>query len=315
MTAAINRVVVAWRAFWFTPVPPHVYALLRIALGLSGCAIILTRTDIAAFWDLSGFVPLESGRATDLKQWLVAQGWGNVAGRLVLAGVAVSFVTMTLGLWSRVTVPLAFVAALVMQAWNYLPMTGADGALRAFLFCLMWADSGAVWSIDAWRRGTTGDMRPETTAIAPLRLMRFQLAVIYLSAGLYKIDSPIWRNGTAVYYVLNSNVHQRIPYFVAPEYGFISTLLTYTTLLWELGFAFLILFRPTRLLALLLGVGIHIGMFSFMEVGPFHLVMLSSYVAFLNPERVPTLFRRFRRSYTAVAGDHSSVAPAGSASA
>src|SRR5690606_21061326 len=99
-------------------------------------------------------------------------------------------------------------------------------------------------------------------------------------------------------------VHQRVPYFIPPEFEFVSTVLTYATLLWELGFAFLILFRPTRTLALTLGVLIHLGMFSMMEVGPFHLVMLASYLAFLNPQRVPGFAIRRRRGYIPVSPDH-----------
>lgn len=303
--------IAAWRRFWFTEVPPHVYALTRIALGLSGCALLSTRTDLAAFWDLSGFVPVEVGRAAPLKQWLIASGFAVIAGRALFAFAACTFAMMTLGIWARITVPLAFAVALFTHSWNYLPMTGADSALRGFLFCLMWADSGAVWSVDAWRRRTRGDALPiANISIAPLRLMRFQLAIIYLSAGLYKIDSPVWRNGSAVYYVLNSNIHQRIPYFVPPEFEIVNTMLTYATLLWELGFAFMLWFRPTRRVALVLGVLIHLGMFSLMEVGAFHLVMLASYIAFLNPERVPTLARRLRRGYSPVHRDHDFVRPA-----
>jgi hypothetical protein len=306
------RAAEAWRRLWFTQVPPHIYAALRIALGLSGLAILLTRSDISAFWDPAGFVPWDVGPASAVKRWLVANDFGWIAGRLLYAGSAVVLVAMTLGLWTRMTVPLSFLAALVQQAWNPLPMTGADGALRAFLFCLMWTDSGAVWSVDASRTGRDSlDAAPplRLLSIAPLRLMRFQLALIYLSAGLYKIDSVIWRNGSAVYYVLNSNVHQRVGYFVPPEFEVVTTLATYLTLLWELGFTILILFKSTRRWALMLGVGIHLGMFTFMEVGPFHLVMLASYVAFLDPARVGRLAGPLRRAYRSVSVDHDSVLP------
>ena len=307
----VTRGVDGWRHFWFQAVPPHVYAALRITLGLAGCAILLTRTDVAAFWDLSGFVPHDNSRGAALKAWVIANGLGSIAGRVLLAVAAAAFSAMTIGLWSRTMVPLAFVSTLAMQAWNHLPMTGADGALRTFLFCLMWADSGVVWSVDAWRRRHAPVLSTRaTSAIAPLRLLRFQVALIYLSAGLYKIDSPLWRNGSAVYYVLNSNVHQRVPYFIAPPLEVISTVLTYMTLLWELGFALLILFPATRRLALIVGVGIHLGMWALMEVGPFHLVMLASYVAFLEPSQVAAIGERLR-AYRPVAASDKSVARAG----
>ena len=41
--------------------------------------------------------------------------------------------------------------------------------------------------------------------------------------------------------------------------------------------------RTTRKLALLMGIGVHLGIWFLMEVGPFSWMMLASYVAFLEP--------------------------------
>jgi hypothetical protein len=299
------RVRDAWARFWFASIAPHSYAVLRITLGLSGCALLMTRSDVSALWDPSAFVP-SGGSFAVLKQWLLTRELGALAGTTLFAGSLCAFAAMTVGLWSRVSVPLCFMAALVQVRWNSLPLTGADEVLRTMLFCLMWADTGAVWSVDAWRRRELRREAP-SASIAALRLMRFQLALVYLSAGLFKIDSLEWRDGSAVYYVLNSNVHQRVPYFVPASLEWLTTLATYLTLGWELAFAPLILFRRTRTLALILGACIHLGMFAFMEVGPFHLVMLASYPAFLAPETIARLAARRRSADRSVARGYGSV--------
>lgn len=290
-----SRAISSWQRFWFTPIPPHIYAVLRIGFGLSGLAMLLIRADLSALWDLQGFVPMDRGW-TGLKAWLAANDPTGLAGRVVFLVCLTTFVAMTLGAWSRVTVPLSFAGAMLQYGWNDLPMSGADAALRAFLFCLIWTDCGAVWSVDAWRarRGFEGARlrRPQWPVIAPLRLIRFQLALIYLSAGLWKLQSPLWRDGSALYYVLNSNVFRRFPYAVPTNVEWLTTLATYGTLFWELSFAPMVLFRSTRSLALFTGALIHLGMFATMEVGAFHLVMLASYVAFLDPNKVPDLPRR-----------------------
>ena len=185
---------------------------------------------------------------------------------------------------------LALVTSLMQVSWNYLPLSGADGALKAFLFCLVWADCGSVWSIDAWiakRRGVAPASN-STYVIAPLRLLCFQVALIYLNAGLWKLMNPYWRDGSAVHYVLESNVYHRFP-FGFPVSEAVTTALTYGTLLWELAFAPLVLFAPTRRIALTLGILNHVGMLLTIEIGPFHFVMLASYLAFLDPHVVPEL--------------------------
>jgi len=205
---------------------------------------------------------------------------------------------------SGLSVAFALITSLVQVSWNYLPLSGADAALKAMLFCLVWADCGSVWSVDAWiaRRRGRGDTSDATYVIAPLRLIRFQIALIYFNAGLWKLMNPYWRDGTAAHYVVESNVYHRFP-FPLPVSDALLTALTYGTLLWELTFAPLLLFRTTRRVALAVGILLHLGMLATIEIGPFHFVMLAGYLAFLNPRAVPGLPRRLwtRKKDTSVA--------------
>jgi hypothetical protein len=149
-----------------------------------------------------------------------------------------------------------------------------------------------VWSVDAWRaqRNRALPVPPlDWLPIAPLRLLRFQVSLIYLSAGLWKLYSPLWRDGSAVHYVLNTNIYHRFPDALPPSLDGLTTVLTYATLFWEVAFAFFVLYRPTRKPVLIAGVLFHLGMLASMEVGPFHIVMLSGYVAFLDPFRAARL--------------------------
>jgi hypothetical protein len=202
---------------------------------------------------------------------------------------------MTIGYKTALTVPLALVSHLVQLSWNFLPLSGAHQAMQGFLFCLMWADCGAVLSLDAWlTRRHCGVQPVPKVSIAPLRLLRYQLALIYFASAIWKLYDPLWRNGTAVYYVLNQNVFQRFP-GSAPLPDWLTAPATYGTLLFELGFAFLLVVPVLRRFALIGGVLLHVGMLALLEIGPFHLVMLAGYLSFLNPESVPTLLGRLRR--------------------
>ena len=248
MTELVQR----WERFWFAVVPTHIYALLRIALGAVACITLVGLRDLSTFWFLDGLVPLNVG-AIGPKHFLIAHGLGHAAGVALYAITLLLFVAMTVGFRTRVTVPAALFTSLLHVAWNYLPLSGADAALRVFLFCLVWADCGSVWSVDAWleRRRNGGALASavQTSSIAPLRLIRFQVALIYLTAGLWKLFNPLWREGAAVHYVVLNNVYRRLPEGMPLAFDHVVSLLTYGTLAWEMAFAFLLLFAPTRRVA------------------------------------------------------------------
>jgi len=69
----------------------------------------------------------------------------------------------------------------------------------------------------------------------------------------------------------------------------VATLTTYGTLAFELAFPLLVAWRRTRILTLIAGVGLHLGAWVTLEVGPFSWVMIATYIAFLPPERLATL--------------------------
>jgi vitamin K-dependent gamma-carboxylase-like protein len=287
-----------WTGFWFAAIPCHAYALLRILFGALGCASLIGLRDLQTFWALDGLVPADAA-GLGLKAAVLDSGLAAVAPAAIYAGCLASFAGMTIGFRSGVTVPLALAASLVQLAWNDLPLSAAHAVVQGVLFCLIWADCGAVWSVDAWlERRRTPDLPAPHSVIAPLRLIQFQIALVYLSTGLWKLHSPLWRDGSALHYVLNTNVFHRFPYALPVSFEPVLTLATYATLLWELSFAFLVLYGPTRRLALAAGVLVHLGMMTAIEIGPFSLVMLAGYVAFLDPNRIPALtdyLRRFGR--------------------
>jgi uncharacterized membrane protein YphA (DoxX/SURF4 family) len=282
----------AWERFWFAEIPPHCYALLRILFGMLAVVSLLQERELTLFWDVDGLVPgMQDGMG--LKASLFAYGLGHVAGRGLFFASLASYGCMALGLWSPISVTVSFLALSAQVYWNHLPLSGAHSAIQAVVLCLVFADCGAVWSLDSWlarRRGANdGVLGAVTYPIAPLWLIRVQVALVYLSSGLWKLFNDQWRDGSAVHYVFSNNVYQRFRYQVPPGLDWLTTLLTYSVLLWEISFGLMVLYRPTRRIAIIVGVMMHLGMLIAIEIGPFGWVMLASYVAFLEPERVPSL--------------------------
>jgi hypothetical protein len=238
--------------------------------------------DVSTFWDPTGLTETPGG-GFGLKEWLVRRQLGYAGGLAVFLGSLACYVAMTVGYRARVSVPLSFLASVAGLAWNGLPYSGSYPALQSMMFCLIWTNSGLVWSLDAWR---ARDEPHRGSLITPLRLLQYQVVLIYLNSGLWKLSNAQWRDGSAVHFVLNNTVYQRFRVQVSPSLDWLTTVATYAILGWEILFGALVLVPRTRRLALWGGVLAHLGMAMFIEIGPFPWVMMASYVAFLDPERV-----------------------------
>ena len=274
--------------FWLQDVPPHVFALLRITFGVLGLIEVVGPQPFSMFWPLDGIVPLPGG-GLGARALLLEHGLGVIAGYAIVAGLIVCFTAMALGVVSNLAVTGAFLGSLLQIHWNPFPLSSAHQVLVVMLFCLVWADTGAVWSVDEWRRRQAG-ARPSPPAeqpVWPLRLMQCQVALIYASSGLWKLFGPVWRDGSGVFYALSNNVFHRAPVAIPVEATTLLAAATYATLLFELAFPVLLLTRPTRRFALAVGVMLHIGLWLTLELGLFSWLMVASYLAFLDPHSVP----------------------------
>lgn len=275
-----------YQRLWTSEIPPDSYALLRIALGLVGLTALVGLTPVDMYWLPDGLLPLTSGRGVP-RDWLMAHGLGAVAGWSLYLTLWVVWLSLTIGLFSDAAVIAAFVAQIVQARWNNSPLSAAHQVETVLLFCLLWVPTGRVWSIDALRRRAASiEVR---CAAWPLYVMRFQVALIYFSSALSKLAYPVWRDGSAVYWALNLNDFHRFPWVIPESAAPVLALITWTTLAFELLFPFLVISRRTRPAVLWAGVGLHLGLWAMLELGPFSWVMLASYLAFLDPEKTPAL--------------------------
>jgi hypothetical protein len=193
-----------------------------------------------------------------------------------------AYALMTVGLRSRAATLSAYAFALLLPRWNALPLSSAFQVHRAGLFCLLFPDCGAVWSVDAIRRGSDGGAQPRW----PLRLLQLQIALVYFWSGAAKSVNASWQDGTALHYVLANDQFRRADWLGTGQWEAALSLLTYVTLFWELLFPLLLLERHTRRASLALGIALHAGMAALLELGTFGAVMIGSYAAFLNPTAV-----------------------------
>lgn len=197
----------------------------------------------------------------------------------ILAGLALAggFCTrasamVTLFLWMSLYVANPFVGS------------GGDAMLRMVLLYLCFTDAGRRWSADAWLRGRRGQVRPlmpawfsTTLHNLALVLIVHQVLVVYVGSALWKVQSELWTNGTAVYFPLQTEAYSPWRDLIGPITAWSPAVAaaTWTAIVIQLFFPVLLLYRPTRFLSLVAITGMHLAIGVFMGIMFFSLVMIA----------------------------------------
>lgn len=135
-----------------------------------------------------------------------------------------------------------------------------------------------------------------------LLLLVTQVVVVYLMAGLYKVQGQLWQDGTALYYILS------VPEFFLPgvtpfvlQSDWVLVIGAYATVLASVFFPVLVLFRQGRPLAVAVMLTFHLAIAVLMGLTSFALVMAAYDLLFVN-HHVVRLHRRAALLRRALAG-------------
>jgi len=253
------------------------------------------------------------------------------------AGMMVAHLTICLcsflfmiGFCTRITSVLTWLGSLCYIHRASLGLFGFDTMTNIALLYLAIGPSGAALSVDRligrwWsgaRPGVINRWRSlwrlpaidiavvpfpaepprSVNANVAIRLMQIHLCIIYMAAGLSKLQGAAWWRGTAIWMVLAN-------YEFAPmQYSFYQEFLrilaqnklafdlfvtggSYFTLFFEICYPFLIWRRSTRWLMLAMAIILHGFIGIFMGLRTFTLMMLVMNMAFLRPAEVQSLVR------------------------
>jgi hypothetical protein len=211
---------------------------------------------------------------------------------LLLALCAVLF---TIGYRTRIVMIPLFILWVGFVEINEYVSDQSDNLTRIALIAMFFTSPAERWSLDAARRRRTVG-KP---GVWPLRLWRFQrvlpewstnlshnlaivvlacqVSFIYVSGGLYKAGGAPWSGGWAIYdpiHVAQFGTWPEISALItawAPGVAFATTL----TLLVQVSFPLLLLRRGTRIFALIVMLGFHLGIAFLMGLPWFSLAMIA----------------------------------------
>jgi hypothetical protein len=149
---------------------------------------------------------------------------------------------------------------------------------------MLFMPMGRAWSVDAWIAQTKGWTLPAAPKW-PLRLFQIQVCILYVKTGYIKAVQERWQSGEAVWHAMNNQVYWRFQLadvlsLRVMEWFCVAA--TYGTLVFELGFP-LVFLRRARPWVLLIGLGLHLGIWFFLNLGGFSEAILWTYLAFWVP--------------------------------
>jgi hypothetical protein len=289
--------------FLFKPIDPRQYAALRIVFGLLALGTFVGMIgDSTFYYSEEGWFPISLAlKITERREWTLLHSITSPLGVKAFFCFAIAAsLGMALGWRSRLMTWLTFVCIVSIQSRNWLNTYGGDAALRLVIFYLGFAATGNAWSFDSLRRDRAGGRRatpPEPAPIWPLRMIQVQICLLYFTTGLAKAHGIEWIRGTAMDLALMN------PSFVRYDLSFLVNqpilhgmlrLCTWTVLYWEIAFPLLVCFRPTRWVALWIGLLTHGGIILFLQIHWFGYIMLASYLSFFDDAFFPRFARRTR---------------------
>lgn len=208
-----------------------------------------------------------------------------------IAGQIVSLLLGIFGSRPGLVIPAVFFFTMNVNARAGITLDGGNNLSELLLFYLMFLNTSGR-PIDATARFATTRIAISNAAFL---ISRFQVFVVYLCVGWFKLNGALWQNGMALYYILQSQEysHPVIAELIVAQ-PWLSVVGTYFTVIFQAAFPFLVWPHRTRPWILAAGVALHLGIAFAMGLLTFGLVMCVSYLVFLQEEWVIACSLRLR---------------------
>lgn len=264
-------------------------AAFRIAFGLLLLRDMgLALSNVRAFYSDEGTMPrtllLSSDLCSDL-WWSLNMMSGIAWFQMGLFGMGMGLALMLILGWrTRLATIAAWVLVCSMQARNPSILHGGDDVTRVMLFWAFFLPLGARWSLDARLARRRLPLTGSITTL-PGACLLLQMGIIYLFSILLKTD-PVWRPGGA-----GLRIALQMDHFVRPagiwlrDHDVLCRWFTTWTVVLEAGVAWLAFMPFCNAMFRFLVVGLfwsfHAGIWLFMDVGPFCIIMAAAWLPFL----------------------------------
>lgn len=219
---------------------------------------------------------------------------------LIIYVCIILLVLNMLGIGKNLVSILLFLTLAVLQTINDKFFNGGD--LMAFLlvFYLSVANTFSYFTLIKPKPLSAGKQKLYNllSNLAAYSIM-LNLSFIYLMAGIGKLENPLWRNGTAVHYIINNETffffssggrHIELPKVIL-------YCLNYGTMLLELTAPFLIWYKRFRLAAFSLLFLMHLIIYCFFMLYGMSIIFIIQYGLFFSEAEIEKVLQKARRFF------------------
>jgi len=184
---------------------------------------------------------------------------------------------------------LLFIIAVSAQRWNFIVMYVDDSIMHLVLFWLLLLPVGRTLVLSEWRRDGSAAWERWKTTVVPgttVYCLLLNLSLLYVVAGLWKLESPLWLNGFALYAALRLPIAYWPDYW-GPQHLPVLAVFTHAALIVEPLTPVLLWLRrnhPLKWIGLLLMVGFHLGIIATLRIPYANIACIAAAVLWFRDE-------------------------------
>ena len=298
-----------WTSIWFQDKPTTPLEITRIGVGL---ALVLyygmASPYLFIFWGDAGWLPREMLDGMIRHSWkqsalfYFTASWQLIAFHAVFLFSAAAFMLGWRTAWVKWLVLIGHIS---YDYRNPEMLYGVHAILASLLLILCFAPIGRAISLDRVRevrRAKRQDLAahpPQFTspwAFACTRLMQIQMAVLFFYSATDKLRGNDWWQGDAIWnvFVIDDYYNGALLDVLASQYWLVNVA-TYSTILIEIAFPFMIWQRASRPYLFAAAVFLHLQFALLMNLYCFSFVMIMGHMSFLFPDWLHRLGAAWKR--------------------
>jgi hypothetical protein len=281
--------------FWSAPTFGFSAALFRIVFGaLSLWTALGVALNGRRYFSEQGLIPWHVVSGFPWANWslfaLAPQSGALLAA--LCAALVIASCGLLLGVAPRLCSAVVFAVHVSLHHRNPYVFNSGDRLFLMLAGLGMFLPLGRVGSLTSrFRRAQSAPAARPPASVWSQRLIQLQICHLYWFSCLAKLKHEGWQRGLAMREVLASPPFAEWPMQVD---GWLSALLTWSTLLFELGFPIAVWIPKLRRWALALGVVFHLGIEISMKIPMFSAIMIVSYALFLKDDEARRVLQVLR---------------------
>lgn len=205
-----------------------------------------------------------------------------------------------IGLKTRLSAFICFLITASMFRWNFLIIYVDDAIMNLLFLWLMLLPLGYTLSYQSFKTHKEKSFSHFLTLQVPgtaLWCFLGNISIIYLISGFWKLTSPLWREGFALYAILHLPISYFPDLFNPGSLKYLS-LFNWASLFVEISIPFLILqnkLPKLKAVGALFIFSFHVGIISFMRIPFANIAMLSVLVLYYRNEIMSYLSNKFKQ--------------------